>query len=60
LELIVGRFIREIENTAVDVADNAIDKDLLYNIISSFTYENEFSEDLKFKIINAKLLRFDF
>lgn len=60
LGFIVGRFMREIENIAVDVADNVIDKDLLLEIISSFIYENEFSEDLKFKIINAKLLKFDF
>lgn len=60
LGFIVGRFMREIENIAVDVADNVVDRDLLFEIISSFIYENEFSEDLKFKIINAKLLRFDF
>lgn len=59
LGLIVGRFIREIENIAVDVANNVIDRDLLFEIISSFIYENEFSENLKFKIINAKLLNFD-
>lgn len=60
LGFIVGRFIREIENIAVDVADNVIDRDLLFEIISSFIYENEFSEDLKFKIINAKLMKFNF
>ena len=59
LGFIVGRFIREIENIAVDVADNVIDRDLLFEIISSFIYENEFNEDLKFKIINAKLMKFD-
>ncbi|WP_284651333.1 type II toxin-antitoxin system death-on-curing family toxin [Flavobacterium terrisoli] len=60
LGFIVGRFMREIENIAVDVADNIIDRDLLFEIISSFIYEDEFSEDLKLKIINAKLLKFDF
>lgn len=42
------------ENIAVDVADNRIDKDLLFEIVCSLTYENDFSEELKIKIINAK------
>lgn len=54
LGFIVGRFMREIENIAVDVADNIIDRDLLFEIISSFIYEDEFSDELKLKIITAK------
>jgi death-on-curing protein len=50
----VNRFIEEMENIAVDVADNRIDKDLLFEIVCSLTYENDFSEELKLKIINAK------
>jgi death-on-curing protein len=50
----VNRFIEEMENIAVDVADNRIDKDLLFEIVCSLTYENDFSEELKIKIINAK------
>jgi death-on-curing protein len=50
----VNRFIEEMENIAVDVADNIIDKDLLFEIVCSLTYENDFSEELKIKIINAK------
>ena len=50
----VNRFIEEMENIAVDVADNRIDKDLLFEIVCSLTYENDFSEVLKIKIINAK------
>jgi death-on-curing protein len=46
--------MREIENIAVDVADNIIDRDLLFEIISSFIYEDEFSDELKLKIITAK------
>ncbi len=55
LGFIIGRFMRNIENIAVDVADNIIDKELLFEIIQSFIYEEEFSEELKLKIINAKV-----
>ena len=46
--------MREIENIAVDVADNIIDRDLLHEIITSFIYEDDFSIELKMKIIEAK------
>ena len=48
--------MRDIENIAVDVADNAIDRDLLSEIISSFIYEDDFSIALKMKIIEAKTI----
>lgn len=54
LGFIVSRFIREIENIVVDVADNIIDRNLLFEIITSFIYEDDFSDELKLKIINAK------
>lgn len=50
----VERFISEMENIAVDVADNRIDKDLLFEIIYSIIYEEDYSEELKLKIIYAK------
>jgi death on curing protein len=50
----IPRFITEMEIIAVDVAENRIDKDLLFEIISSIVYEEDFSEELKLKIINAK------
>jgi len=50
----VARFIDEMENIAVDVADNRIDKDLLFEIIYSIIYEEDYSEELKLKIIHAK------
>jgi death on curing protein len=50
---IVNSFIQKMENFAVYVADNKIDKDLLYEIITSLIYENDFSEELKLKIIHA-------
>lgn len=53
---IIERFIREMENIVVDVADNRIDKNLLFEIIYSILYEVEFSEELKLKIVKAKWL----
>ncbi|MDQ3111971.1 MAG: type II toxin-antitoxin system death-on-curing family toxin [Bacteroidota bacterium] len=50
----IERFIREMENIAVDVADNRIDKDLLFEIINSIIYEEDYSEELKLKIIYSK------
>lgn len=50
----VDRFIAEMENIAVDVADNRIDKDLLIEIIYSIIYEDDYTEELKLKIIYAK------
>lgn len=55
LDGLVGKFILEMENTVVDVADNIIDRDLLKEIVSSIIYEDDYSEELKMKIINAKL-----
>lgn len=52
----VERFISEMENIAVDVADNRIDKDLLFEIINSIIYEDDYAEELKIKIINTKLM----
>ena len=57
--LIVGKFIREMENIAVDVADNRIDKDLLFEIINSLIYESDYSEELKLKLIAAKSIGYD-
>lgn len=54
LDYLVSKFIALMENIAVDVADNLIDRDLLMEIISSIIYEEEFSYELKLKIIEAK------
>jgi death-on-curing protein len=48
------RFVAEMENVAVDVADNRIEKDILFEIINSIIYEEDYSEELKLKIIYAK------
>lgn len=50
----VEKFIAEMENISVDVADNRIDKDLLFEIINSLIYEDDYNEELKLKIIYAK------
>jgi death-on-curing protein len=52
---ITSRFIEEMENITVDVADNRIDKELLHEIISSILYEEDYSESLKLKLIYAKM-----
>lgn len=53
IEYCVDKFIIEMENIAVYVADNKIDKDLLQEIISSILIEDDFNEELKLKIIDA-------
>lgn len=50
---IVTTFIREMENIAVAVADNIIDKELLLEIITSIIYEDDYDEILKLKIFDA-------
>lgn len=53
LDVYVTKFIREMENVAVAVADNLIDKDLLQEIIFSLINDEEYDEELKLKIIQA-------
>ena len=53
LDVFVTKFIREMENIAVAVADNLIDKDLLQQIIFSLVNDEEYDEGLKLNIINA-------
>lgn len=53
LETFVDKFIIEMENIAVAVADNAIDKPLLGEIIFSIINEAEYNEELKLKILHA-------
>ncbi len=51
LDRLVSKFIIEMENIAVLVADNIIDKELLHEIVTSLIYEEDYSEELKLKII---------
>ena len=53
IEYCIDKFIIEMENIAVYVADNKIDKELLQEIISSILIEGDFNEELKLKIIDA-------
>lgn len=53
LDLLVSRFIIEMENIAVHVADNRVDKELLQETITSIVNEPEFCEELKLKILDA-------
>lgn len=52
-DYLVKRFMHEMENIVVWVADNAIDKELLHKIISSILYEDDFAEEIKLAIIEA-------
>jgi death on curing protein len=42
------------ENISVDVADNRVDRGLLFEIVTSILYESDYPEYLKLKIISAK------
>jgi len=53
LDYCVDKFIIEMENIAVHVADNRIDKVLLHEIVCSLIFESEYSEALKLKLIEA-------
>lgn len=55
LDVFVDKFIVEMENIAVAVADNIIDKELLHAIIYSLISEEEYNESLKLQIIHALL-----
>ncbi len=41
------------ENISVAVADNIIDKELLFEIIFSLINEEDYNEELKLKIVNV-------
>lgn len=53
LDVFSNKFVMEMENIAVTVADNTIDKNLLLEIIYSIINDEDYSEELKLKIINA-------
>lgn len=49
----VHKFVHEMENVAVYVASNTVGKDLLHDLIHAIVYEDDFSEDLKLRLIEA-------
>jgi len=53
LEVYVDKFIIEMENISVAVADNIVDKELLFEIIYSLINEGDYNEVLKLKIVNV-------
>ncbi|PZO38892.1 MAG: type II toxin-antitoxin system death-on-curing family toxin [Pseudanabaena frigida] len=52
-DYIVEKFVLEMENVAVWVAEGKINKDLLREIIKSLIYEDDYSESLKLEILIA-------
>lgn len=54
-DVLIDKWIIKMENIVVDVADNSIDRDLLLEIVTSLIYEEDYSEELKLKIITAKM-----
>jgi death-on-curing protein len=53
LDVFANKFVIEMENIAVTVAQNIIDRELLYEIIYSIINEEDYTESLKIKIYNA-------
>lgn len=52
-DYVVRRFVLEMENIAVYVADNVVSKELLREVIASLLYEDDYSESLKLALINV-------
>lgn len=52
-DYIVTRFVLEMENIAVYVADNVVNKELLRELVASLLYEDDFSESIKLALIDA-------
>lgn len=50
---LVEKYIRELEDIAVLVADNKISKDVLFEILSCLVNYEEYSEELKLQIYNS-------
>ncbi len=52
-DFIVKKFVLEMENIVVWLAENKINKELLAEIVNSLIFEEDYSESLKLKIANA-------
>ena len=52
-DFIVEKFVLEMENIAVWVAEGKIPKELLQELIESLIFEDDFSEGLKLKLARA-------
>lgn len=53
LDFAVHRFVHQMENIAVWLAEGRIDKDLLGDIISSLINDDDYPETLKLRIVQA-------
>ena len=53
LDTIVSSFIKSMENIEVHVANNKVNRDLLGEVIKSLLNEDDYSEELKLKLVNA-------
>lgn len=52
-EYCIQDFVQRMENIAVWIADNVIDKNLTHKIVSSLIYEDDYPEALKLEIAQA-------
>lgn len=50
---IIQKFAEKMESVSYQLAASRIDKDLLHDIIYSILYEDDYSEELKLRIIDA-------
>lgn len=51
-DFIVSNFMKRIENFSIYVAEDKINKEFLLEIITSLINEDDFSEELKIRIVN--------
>lgn len=52
-EYCIQDFVQRMENIAVWIADNVVDKDLTHRIVTSLIYEDDYPETLKLQIAQA-------
>lgn len=50
---ITAKFVREMENIVVWIAECKIDKNLLRSLIESLIYEDDYDEELKLRLFSA-------
>ena len=50
---IITEFIEKIENIAIYVAENRINKELLHKVFYSILFEDDYSEELKLELFRA-------
>ena len=50
---ITAKFVREMENIVVWIAEGKIDKNLLRSLIESLIYEDDYDEELKLRLFSA-------